>query len=129
MATELVTSPRTVLVVEDEILLLNMLVGELIEAGIQSIQAKTADEALQILTSSRRVDLVLTDIRMPGSIDGLGLARHVRSEWPHMKIVLMSAYLWDMSEAAVADAFLCKPFPLAAAIDCVDRLLVEVCNP
>ena len=128
MSAELEVSPRTVLVAEDEVFTLMATAEALMEAGFQVILATTADEALQILLSSTPIDLVLTDIRMPGSIDGLGLAHRVRSEWPDMKIVFMSAHLRDMSEAAVADAFLCKPFPLSSVIDCVERLLAKARN-
>lgn len=128
MSVELAASPRTVLVAEDDAFMLMATAETLMEAGFQVILATTADEALQILLGSTPIDLVLTDIRMPGSIDGFDLAHRVRWEWPHMKIVFMSAHLRDMSKAEVADAFLCKPFPLSSVIDCVERLLAKPRN-
>ena len=114
---------RSVLVVEDDSTMLMMLAEELRDAGFDVREAESGDAALRTLSASAPVDLLLTDVRMPGLVDGLGLARRVRSEWPGTKIVLMSGYLRDMENAGVADAFLGKPFPLAAAADCVERLL------
>ena len=125
MSTELPASGRTVLVVEDDASMLMMIAEELKDAGFQVWPAASGDEALRLLLSSAPVDLVLSDVRMPGPIDGLGLAHRARLEWPRMKIVLMSGYLRDMSETAEADAFLGKPFPLSAAVDCVERLLAH----
>jgi CheY-like chemotaxis protein len=109
--------------VEDEVFMLMATAEILLDAGFRVIKAKTGDEALQRLLNSAVIDLLLTDVSMPGSINGLDLARRVRLECPHMKIVLMSGYLRDMKDAAVADAFLGKPFPLIAVTDCIDRLL------
>ncbi len=122
MSAEPVALSKNILLVEDEALMLEMTAIALMEAGFQVVQARTGDEALRMLGSAP-IDLVLADVRMPGSIDGLALAHRVRSDWPHLKIVLMSGYLPDMSGAAVADAFLAKPFPMSAVTDCVERVL------
>ena len=106
--------------------MLAMLAEELRNAGFDVREAESGDAAMRTLSASAPVDLLLTDVRMPGLTDGLALARRVRSEWPATKIVLMSGYLRDMENASVADAFLGKPFPLSAATDCVERILSGV---
>jgi CheY-like chemotaxis protein len=67
-------------VVEDEVLVRIKVADELRAQGYAVIEATNASEAISVLQSSMRIDLVLTDIRMPGDLDGLGLARMMRSE-------------------------------------------------
>ena len=72
----------TVLIVEDELLVQNVLQIELEEAGYDVILADNADAAIAILEARADIHLVFTDIDMPGSIDGLKLAACVRDRWP-----------------------------------------------
>ena len=65
---------KTVLVVEDEVLIRLYLSEEIRAAGFTVIEAASADEAFEVLKSRNDIDLVLTDIRMPGTMDGLQLA-------------------------------------------------------
>ena len=89
-----------------------MMVGDTLrEQGYAVIEAANADEAVTVLRSATHVDLVLTDIRMPGAIDGLGLARMIREEFPTLKVVLASAYQIFHAELA-AHAFIRKPYNL-----------------
>ena len=79
-----------ILIVEDEFLL-RMDSAEVIEnAGFEVIQAGNADEAIAILEARPDIHIVFTDIQMPGSMDGLKLARFVRDRWPPIKIVATS---------------------------------------
>ena len=123
--SETAAPPSTVLVVEDEVLIRMAAAEMLISAGFQVIQASTADEALEVLSSSVPVDLVFTDVRMPGSMDGLGLAHRMRLEWPGIKIVLASGHL-QMPNAVAPDAFFAKPYSHAAVLGCISRLLAGV---
>ena len=78
---------RAILVVEDELLLRLMAVDIVEEAGFEALAAATADEALAILEArADDVRLVFTDIQMPGSMDGLGLAHAVRDRWPPVEL-------------------------------------------
>jgi YesN/AraC family two-component response regulator len=61
-------------------------------AGLIVIEASTGDEALTVLKANDAVDLVVSDIRMPGSTDGMELAAWLRKEKPNIKIVLVSGY-------------------------------------
>src|SRR3981081_3965308 len=85
--------PRTVLVVEDEMMLRMRAVDMVEDAGFTSVEAVNADDALAILESRSDIELLFTDIQMPGSIDGLKLAYAVHERWPSIKIILVSGQL------------------------------------
>jgi CheY-like chemotaxis protein len=82
--------PAIVLVVEDDMLLRMRAVDMVEDAGFTSIEAADADEAVAILESRSDIALLLTDIQMPGSMDGLTLAHAVRERWPPIKIIVAS---------------------------------------
>jgi CheY-like chemotaxis protein len=79
-----------VLVVEDE-WLLRLLAVELVEdVGFVALQAANADDAIVILEQRVDIALILTDVDMPGTMDGLKLAHAVRRRWPPIKIIIVS---------------------------------------
>src|ERR1700675_5104131 len=110
--------PAVVLVVEDEMLLRMRTVDMVEDAGFTSVEAVNADEAVAILESRSDIALVLTDIQMPGSMDGLGLARTVNDRWPAIKIILVSGRV-ELSERErpVNSRFLQKPFAMKQMIE------------
>ena len=63
------------------------------DAGFTSVDAVDADEAVAILESRSDIAPLLTDIQMPGTMDGLGLAHSVHERWPPIKIILVSGQL------------------------------------
>ena len=63
------------------------------DAGYTSVEAVDADQAIAILESRFDIELLFTDIQMPGSMDGLKLALAVRERWPPIKIILVSGAL------------------------------------
>ena len=83
-----VTSSTNVLVVEDEMVLRLRAVDIVEDAGFTAVEAVSADEALAILESRSDISLLFSDIQMPGSMDGLMLARAVHERWPAIKIIL-----------------------------------------
>jgi CheY-like chemotaxis protein len=85
--------PVVVLVVEDEMLLRMRAVDMVEDAGFTSVEAVDADEAVAILEARSDVALMLTDIQMPGSMDGLQLAHIVHQRWPSIRIILVSGQL------------------------------------
>ena len=85
--------PQVVLVVEDEMLLRMRAVDMVNDAGYISVEAVDADEALVILQSRSDIALLFTDVQMPGSMNGLQLARAVHERWPPIKIILASGQL------------------------------------
>src|SRR6202521_1554944 len=85
--------PRTVLIVEDEMMLRMRAVDMVEDAGFTPIEAINADDALALLESRSDIELLFTDIQMPGSMDGLKLAYAVHERWPLIKIILVSGQL------------------------------------
>ena len=73
------------------------------------------------------MDLILTDIRMPGEIDGAELARSVRGQIQNIKIVILSAYV-DTQQRLPVDATLTKPVRIEALLAKVRELLPQVLN-
>jgi two-component system, response regulator PdtaR len=78
----------TVLVVEDEILIRDVIADDLKEAGFSVVLVSNADEAIAVLEARQDIHLVFTDIDMPGSMDGLKLAAAVRDRWPPVHIII-----------------------------------------
>ena len=93
MVMDHAVAPAVVLVVEDEMLLRMRAVDMVEDAGFTSVEAVDADEAVAILESRSDIALLLTDIQMPGSMDGLGLTHSVHERWPPIKIILVSGQL------------------------------------
>jgi CheY-like chemotaxis protein len=104
------SAPAVVLVVEDEMLLRMRAVDMVEDAGFTSVEAVNADEAVAILESRSDIALLLTDIQMPGSMDGLKLAHAVHERWPPIRIILVSGQLRLASIDIPADSrFFGKP--------------------
>ena len=80
-----------ILVVEDEALVRLSAIGMFEDAGFRMIEAGNSDEALELLETDCDVQLLFTDVNMPGTIDGLALARQVHDRWPHIGIMVASA--------------------------------------
>ena len=100
----------TILVVEDEVLVRAMISEELRFHGYTVIEAASADEALAVLRSHLNVDMVVTDKRMPGALDGAGLVRTLRSEFPAVKIVMAAVEAPEAAVRGLLDGFVSKPF-------------------
>ena len=86
-------APSVVLVVEDELMLRMRAVDIVQDAGFESVEAISADEAMAILESRDDITCLFTDIQMPGSMDGLKLAHVTHARWPHIKIILVSGQI------------------------------------
>lgn len=112
-----------ILVVEDEVLIRMMMATELRAAGFAVLEAANADEALKVLRSSEPVDLMVTDIRMPGTMDGIRLAASVRGMWESIKIIIASAHTPEWPVAVICDAFIGKPFTPDRLIERVRQVL------
>ena len=111
------SAPPKVLVVEDEMLLRMRAVDIVEDAGFTPIEAVNADEALAILEARSDVDLLFTDIQMPGSMDGLKLAHAVHERWPSIKIILVSGKLTPTdSERPTDSRFFGKPLEVKQMI-------------
>ncbi len=100
-----------VLVVEDEFLLRMDAVDVISAAGFEVLEAANADQAIEILESRFDISVVFTDIQMPGSMDGLRLAKAIRGRWPPIKIVTTSGHV-NVSHGDLPEGgrFLPKPY-------------------
>ncbi len=123
---DLVDRPVTVLVAEDEFLIRLDVAEELRRVGWKVIEVTNADDAIELLRSPVIVDLVLTDVNMPGSSNGLDLARFVVRERPSVKIAVMSAHLGRMpGNERLCDLFIAKPFLHSQLVDQLRPLVEE----
>jgi two-component sensor histidine kinase/DNA-binding response OmpR family regulator len=108
---------RAVLVVEDEMMLRMRAVDMVEDAGFTPVEAINADDALAILESRSDIELLFTDIQMPGSMDGLKLAYAVHERWPLIKIILVSGQLKLTDDDKPADSrFFGKPLDVKQMI-------------
>ena len=108
-------SSPTILVVEDEILVRAVAAANLRDRGFDVVEVGNADEAICILKAGFRVDIVFSDVNMPGSLDGFGLALRLRRERPDLKIILTSCAPPIAHDASVAHGpILAKPYDHAA---------------
>jgi CheY-like chemotaxis protein len=111
MAQSTPLKPGTILIVESEVLVRYELLYQVRALGLEVLVADDADEAISLLEAHPEIDVVLTDIVMPGSMDGLRLAHHVRHRWPPVKIIVASGMLdTRMSDLPLNCYFLPKPF-------------------
>ena len=116
--------PAVILVVEDEMLLRMRAVDMVEDAGYTSVEAVDADEAVAILESRSDIALLLTDVQMPGSMDGLKLAHTVRERWPPIKIILVSGQLRLTTIEIPADSrFFGKPLEAVEMIAEMQRMI------
>jgi CheY-like chemotaxis protein len=115
----------TVLVVEDEPLIQMMTADALDDAGFAVLEAWNADEALRVLEKrGHEVQLMLTDVNMPGSIDGLALADRVHARWPEILILVTSGQVRPCADELPAKGrFLPKPYRTAAMLDQINDLM------
>ena len=116
--------PWTVLLVEDEPLILELMVEVFEEEGLRVLTAADADEALATV-ASREVDLLFTDIDLARSTNGAVLAHRARAMRPDLKVIYASGRRegLDPGQAVPGSAFLPKPYRPAQACDLVGRML------
>jgi CheY-like chemotaxis protein len=90
---ELDAGPRRILIVEDEPLVRMTLAESLRDAGFSVVEATNAEEALAYIAAASPVDLVLSDVHMPGPLDGVVLARQLKTTHPRLPVILTSGDL------------------------------------
>ncbi len=106
------TGQPTVLVVEDETAVRNLVVTSLSLDGYRILHAASAEAALAMAAEAGTIDLLLTDANMPGK-SGLELARELVPERPGLSVIVMSGYsneMLDVADLPVTVALLSKPF-------------------
>lgn len=112
-----------VMLVEDDPLIRLVASDILADAGFRTIEACSADEALIMLQAKPDAVALVTDVQMPGSIDGFGLAHLVACRWPHTGIVIVSGRAvpgeGDLPPHAL---FLTKPYSPSALVSAVRKV-------
>jgi CheY-like chemotaxis protein len=115
--------PVTVLIVDDEDVVRMVGSDILAEGGYRVLEAANAAEALECLEGETEVVVLFTDVNMPGTPDGLGLARLVKSRWPEVKILVASGNVRpgpdDLPEKVM---FLSKPYRANDLLSLVHQL-------
>lgn len=116
-------APRSILLAEDELLVRLCISQELRDVGYVVYEAREALDALSLL-DRKPVDLLITDIRMPGTLNGLELARRTREEHSETRVVLLSGNI--TRETQRFDGVFPKPVRMSELIAGVKKLLPEV---
>lgn len=116
-------SMTKVIVVEDEFLVRLDVALQLEDEGFEVIAAGTADEALALLPNELPIDVVFTDVNMPGELDGLQLAQRIHQHWPHVKVIVTSGRRINPDKIPDHFPFLAKPYDVRAVVDVVNELV------
>jgi CheY-like chemotaxis protein len=118
------TPSVVVLVVEDEALVRLDATETLTDAGFRVIAADTADDAIAILEARADVRVVVTDIQMPGSMDGLKLAAMIHSRWPPIALIVTSGQtILKRRDLPEHGHFLPKPYSGAHLVEAIQGAL------
>lgn len=116
--------PREVLVVEDEPLVRIVATDAIADSGIMAWEAGDATEALEVLDQHPQIGLVVTDVIMPGHLDGLDLAEKLTDARPDVAVIITSGQVNVDAEALPErGTFLPKPYRTERLVDLVHRKL------
>ena len=117
---------RTILVVEDEVLLLQLLSEELEEFGYRVVPTMRGDEALSELRAApETVDLLITDIRLPGTLDGWAIAEEARRIKPDLPVIYVTGFSANAPREVPGSILIPKPYRLATIIKAAGQLGVD----
>lgn len=129
---ETVGRGRSVLLVEDDPGVRQMLEKTLVRLGMSHRTCPDAPSALAAMESGAAVDLVLSDVVMPSGMSGIELAQRLRARWPQLPIILMSGYSADREASGTTVpagvAWLNKPFTRAQLVEALRDVLPGVGN-
>ena len=126
VVAELAAKP-VVLVVEDEVLVRIVQVDILREAGFRVAEAQDADEAFEMLRSRSEIVIVLTDVDMPGSLNGFEFARLVKQGWPEVGVLVISGKTQPgPGDLPPGTGFVQKPIRPAALVERIRAMVPAV---
>ena len=112
----------TILVVEDEVIVRMAFADALRDEGYNVIEAANGGEAREVLQTQFEIDLLITDIRMPGEPDGLALASSARERRSNLKVLISSSHVPADRALVAADLILQKPFRIDELVAAVEKL-------
>ena len=115
-----------ILLVEDESLIRLIASEALQDEGFEVVEAHNGDEALKLLNGPDGFDVLFTDVQMPGTLDGVGVAMHLRQQHPEIPVLIVSggaphlaSRLSDLKPPAV---FINKPYRLREIVTALNRM-------
>ena len=119
MQTDIRIIPTVVIIVEDEPMVRMAAVGAFEDAGFEVLESKNAEAALLIIASQgERIHALFTDVEMPGTMDGLGLANQIHQDWPLISVVVASGQVTPTEGQMPKNSrFFKKPYQLSSVID------------
>lgn len=121
-----VSGQVTVVAVDDEETILELVVEVLADLGVQARATGSPQSALEILENIQQVDLLITDVRMPG-MSGVDLAEQARRLHPDLPVLFITGYSVDFHEGSksleAGTALLTKPFTLDLLADTIRNML------
>jgi PAS domain S-box-containing protein len=113
---------ETIMVVEDDAKVRHVTLSTLRSLGFRVREAETGDDAVASLAERNDVDLVFSDVRMPGTLNGTELARRIRRDWPWMKVLLTSGYI-DAEDDLSEFSIIFKPYRVSELAEKLRMLL------
>lgn len=129
MAQSFDPSKLAVLVVEDEPLLLMDAMDMIEDAGFIAYGAEDAEEAIRMLQMYPEIQVLFTDVDMPGNMDGLMLAHAVRDRWPPVFIIVASGHVKVTSEDLPENGlFFAKPYPPRKVVAALNDIAARIVN-
>lgn len=115
-----------ILVVEDDPLIRLGALDLVDSAGYEGISATDAEEAIRILEARDDIDLVFTDVQMPGTMDGIKLSHYIRGRWPPVRIIVASGRaILAESSLPSGSRFFEKPYNENAIKEMMARMLAD----
>ena len=116
-----------ILIIDDEPVLRELMCELLQDDRTTTIALETADAGIMFLEENPgSVDLVITDVRMPGVLTGFDLASKIRERWPHLPVIITSGY-HDLKTQRTPDnsTFLPKPWVMSELLNMIDARLIS----
>lgn len=119
-----------ILFAEDEGLIRLVTADVLRDEGFEVIEAWNGDEAVRLLDGSQRFDVLFTDVRMPGTFDGIDVAVHARRVYPEIPVLVVSGYAAQLADRlSVFEpvvVFISKPYNMAEIVVVLKRLTTKI---
>ncbi|KIN62681.1 Sensor histidine kinase/response regulator [Sulfitobacter noctilucicola] len=135
---ESVTAPtfgngKTVMIVEDNPMVRKLSIERIRDLGFATLEAESGDQAYEMLSEGAHVDLVFSDLVMPGELNGYDLAGRIEAEFPTLKVLLTSGYANDVLASTIAQErhfdILHKPYRQSELAARLQALLTDTSDP
>lgn len=127
-AAEINTNRKAViLIVEDNAVIRMGAIDLVVHAGYEALEATNADDAIRLLEARTDIVLVFTDVGMPGTMDGIKLAHHIRNRWPPVKLIVASGRsIVEQSRLPEGSHFFPKPYNDGTIVEQIRRMLSPI---